>query len=180
MHSFYGLVHSFLRRCWFISKVLRLFRKIFAFFASYSAIIFDGLALGWYIDLISIQCPNSRNIDMLRYSTPAGICYLSQRHYAYRMACKLLFMSFLVRAKMMGVWRIFRQIVIVIHLSFDRWFEQFFVACSHFSPHKRIYLHLSIIHCFTTDCKRKNRINSRIAELFSRRCVDFFGYLLRS
>ena len=43
-----GLVHSFLRRCWFISKVLRLFRKIFAFFASYSAIIFDGLALGWY------------------------------------------------------------------------------------------------------------------------------------
>lgn len=48
VHSFYGLVHSFLRRCWFISKVLRLFRKIFAFFASYSAIIFDGLALGWY------------------------------------------------------------------------------------------------------------------------------------
>lgn len=153
VHSFYGLVHSFLRRCWFISKVLRLFRKIFAYFASYSAIIFDGLALGWY---------------------------LPQRHCAYRMACKLLFMSFLVRAKMMGVWRIFRQIVIVIHLSFDRWFEQFFVACSHFSPHKQTYLHLSIIHCFTTDCKRKNRINSRIAELFSRRCVDFFGYLLRS
>lgn len=50
VHSFYGLVHSFLRRCWFISKVLRLFRKIFAYFASYSAIIFDGLALGWYGD----------------------------------------------------------------------------------------------------------------------------------
>ena len=48
VHSFYGLVHSFSRRCWFISKVLRLFRKIFAYFASYSAIIFDGLALGWY------------------------------------------------------------------------------------------------------------------------------------
>ena len=48
VHSFYGLVHSFLRRCWFISQDLRLFRKIFAFFASYSAIIFDGLALGWY------------------------------------------------------------------------------------------------------------------------------------
>ena len=104
VHSFYGLVHSFLRRCWFISQDWRSFRKIFAFFASYSAIIFDGLALGWY---------------------------LPQRHCAYRMACKLLFMSFLVRAKMMGVWRIFRQIVIVIHLSFDRWFEQFFVACSH-------------------------------------------------
>ena len=49
VHSFYGLVHSFLRRCWFISQDLRLFRKIFAFFASYSAIIFDGLALGWYV-----------------------------------------------------------------------------------------------------------------------------------
>ena len=48
VHSFHGLVHSFLRRCWFISQDLRLFRKIFAFFASYSAIIFDGLALGWY------------------------------------------------------------------------------------------------------------------------------------
>ena len=47
VHSFHGLVHSFLRRCWFISQDLRLFRKIFAFFASYSAIIFDGLALGW-------------------------------------------------------------------------------------------------------------------------------------
>jgi len=54
VHSFYGLVHSFLRRCWFISKVLRLFCKIFAFFASYSAIIFDGLALGWYDDPINI------------------------------------------------------------------------------------------------------------------------------
>lgn len=48
MHSFHGLVHSFLRRCWFISQDWRLFRKIFAFFASYSVIIFDGLALGWY------------------------------------------------------------------------------------------------------------------------------------
>lgn len=48
VHSFHGLVHSFLRRCWFISQDWRLFRKIFAFFASNSAIIFDGLALGWY------------------------------------------------------------------------------------------------------------------------------------
>ena len=48
VHSFHGLVHSFLRRCWFISQDWRLFRKIFAFFASYSVIIFDGLALGWY------------------------------------------------------------------------------------------------------------------------------------
>ena len=53
MHSFYGLVHSFLRRCWFISQDLRLFRKIFAFFASYSAIIFDGLALGWYKNYVN-------------------------------------------------------------------------------------------------------------------------------
>lgn len=129
---------------------------------------------------IARYMPISRDISPF-YPSPADLgWYLPQRHCAYRMACKLLFMSFLVRAKMMGVWRIFRQIVIVIHLSFDRWFEQFFVACSHFSPHKRIYLHLSIIHCFTKDCKRKNRINSRIAELFSRRCVDFFGYLLRS
>ncbi len=157
-----------------------LFRKVLEDKLRHRAAADVAVADEHYIDLISIQCPNSRNIDMLRYSTPAGICYLPQRPCAYRMACKLLFMSFLVRAKMMGVWRIFRQIVIVIHLSFDRWFEQFFVACSHFSPHKQTYLHLSIIHCFTTDCKRKNRINSRIAELFSRRCVDFFGYLLRS
>lgn len=72
VHSFHGLVHSFLRRCWFISKVLRLFRKIFAFFASYSAIIFDGLALGWYDDagrLISeSNCASSQYFSKTEYT----------------------------------------------------------------------------------------------------------------
>ena len=66
VHSFYGLVHSFLRRCWFISKVLRLFRKIFAFFASYSAIIFDGLALGWYHDKAKALASGQNSIVMCR------------------------------------------------------------------------------------------------------------------
>ena len=40
-HSFYDLVHSFLKRCWFISQDVQLFREIFALFASYSVIIFN-------------------------------------------------------------------------------------------------------------------------------------------
>ena len=67
VHSFYGLVHSFLRRCWFISKVLRLFRKIFAFFASYSAIIFDGLALGWYYNLTNSRVEALKNDDRIAF-----------------------------------------------------------------------------------------------------------------
>lgn len=73
MHSFYGLVHSFLRRCWFISKVLRLFRKIFAYFASYSAIIFDGLALGWYHRDIWGNPTGSISVD----SVDSQLCHLS-------------------------------------------------------------------------------------------------------
>lgn len=64
MHSFYGLVHSFLRRCWFILQDRRSFRKIFAFFASYSAIIFDGLALGWYI-LQALSGDHVSNFDVI-------------------------------------------------------------------------------------------------------------------
>lgn len=64
VHSFYGLVHSFLRRCWFISQDRRSFRKIFAFFASYSAIIFDGLALGWYI-LQALSGDHVSNFDVI-------------------------------------------------------------------------------------------------------------------
>lgn len=63
MHSFHGLVHSFLRRCWFISQDWRLFRKIFAFFASYSVIIFDGLALGWYDQILNTMWRSGDNND---------------------------------------------------------------------------------------------------------------------
>ena len=73
MHSFYGLVHSFLRRCWFISKVLRLFRKIFAFFASYSAIIFDGLALGWYLEAVEEAENKGREPEEVGNARLAGI-----------------------------------------------------------------------------------------------------------
>ena len=89
MHSFYDLVHSFLKRCWFISQDLRLFRKIFALFASCSVIIFNGLALGWYLIVDELENHFNREIvsTLIRFYmdkkvNPKGAMLIFSTHYA--------------------------------------------------------------------------------------------------